>query len=467
MAAEEDKKKDEGKGFSGLSSLVSDIDVPTPSEPVKTQPQSEARPTAAATTPPSPAPQPRPQRAPTISTPPTSSSSAGKWVLGIAAVIGFFWLIGQANKSPSPPSPTYTPSAATQAPYTAPSPVVQPQAPSRPSEQTPPVGQGHSLSIPQIRYCLAEDIRLDGARGTVNNYNDSHVDQFNAMVADYNSRCGQYRYRPGSLESARRDVEPYRSELQSDGRNRFVSAYNSQRQQPQNSARERQPSFGTPAPHATRPEPDPTVLAIQEKLNQLGYKAGVADGFAGGGTRAAIMAFQRDKGLSQDGLATRQLLVQLEKQTSEGSRPNTANAAPPPSTAPTVPPTPAPGLASPKPGIPANAFVSGSNWYCKDGFKRVGDQCDAVIAPQNAFVSGANWYCKDGFKRVGDQCDAVIAPQNAFVSGANWYCKEGFKRVGNQCDAVIAPPNAFISGAGWYCKEGFKKSGEKCVSVFE
>jgi peptidoglycan hydrolase-like protein with peptidoglycan-binding domain len=498
VADDVDNKKNQGKGFAGLSSLVSDIDVPTPSEPVKTQPQSEPRPTAAETAPPSPPPRPRPQPAPTSSTQPTSGSSPRKWVLGAAALIGLFWLIGQANKNPSSPSPTYTPSAATQAPYSAPPPVAQPQVPSRPSEEAPPVGQGHSLSIPQIRYCLAEDIRLDGARGAVNNYNDSHVDRFNAMVADYNSRCSNFRYRRGALESARQDIEPYRNDLQSEGRNRFGGASKSQRQQSKNTARESQPSFGTLDPQTTRSEPSPTVLAIQKKLNQLGYDAGIADGLAGAGTRAAIVAFQRDKGLSQDGLATSNLLELLERQTSRPSGSSSAITPTPPSPAPAVPlaPPPAPGVASPKPGIPANAFVSGANWYCKEGFKRNGDQCDAVIAPQNAFVSGANWYCKEGFKRVGDQCDAVIAPQNAFISGANWYCKEGFrrigdqceaviapqnafisganwycrdgfKRVGNQCDAVIAPPNAFVSGASWYCKDGFKKAGERCISVSE
>ena len=92
-------------------------------------------------------------------------------------------------------------------------PVVQPQAPSRPSESKPSVGRNNVLSTAQIRYCLAEKIRLDAADTVLNNYSDSDVDRFNRYVNDYNSRCGEFRYRQGALESARRDVEPYRSKL--------------------------------------------------------------------------------------------------------------------------------------------------------------------------------------------------------------------------------------------------------------
>src|SRR3546814_13694003 len=89
------------------------------------------------------------------------------------------------------------------------SPPAQSQALSRPTGSKPPVGQNLVLSSEQIRYCLAEDIRMDGAKSAINNYSDYDVDRFNAMVADYNSGCGSFRYRSGALTSARRDFEPY------------------------------------------------------------------------------------------------------------------------------------------------------------------------------------------------------------------------------------------------------------------
>jgi hypothetical protein len=116
-------------------------------------------------------------------------------VLGIAAVIGVLWLIGQADKpTTSQRPPTHHPCKALRR-------AIRRQhsrkQPARPVESQPPVGQNTVLSTAQIRYCLAEDIRMDGAKAAVNNYIDSDVERFNAMVADYNSRCGSFRYRRG------------------------------------------------------------------------------------------------------------------------------------------------------------------------------------------------------------------------------------------------------------------------------
>ena len=298
---EEEHKKGEGKGFAGLSSLVSDVDTTPP-------PAAKAEPAVAAPSTERPAPQaaqlqPSQQRQTyqEPAQPSSSGSSGGKWALGIAAVIGVLWLIGQSGKSPTSPAPAYSPPAQTATPNY--SPPAEPQAPSRPQESMPPVGQSLVFSTAQIRYCLAEDIRLEGAKSAVNNYIDSDVGRFNAMVDDYNRRCGSFRYRSGALESARRDIEPYRSQLQSDGRSRFA----------------RTPSTGslsTPAPSRPapifdldsqfarlkemsggaenglgRPSPDATVLAVQRKLNELVYEAGTADGLMGRGTRSAIIAF--------------------------------------------------------------------------------------------------------------------------------------------------------------------------------
>lgn len=41
---------------------------------------------------------------------------------------------------------------------------------------------------------------------------------------------------------------------------------------------------------------------IQERLNSLGFNCGKVDGIFGGGTRAAVIAFQRAHGLSADGI---------------------------------------------------------------------------------------------------------------------------------------------------------------------
>lgn len=293
---EGEQKKGEGKGFAGLSSLVSDVDMPLP-------PAAKMEPAAAAPSTERPAPQPaQPQPSQQHQTyqepaqPPSSGSSGGKWMLGITTVIGVLWLIGQSDKSPTSPAPAYSPAAQSATPSY--SPPAEPQAPSRPQESMPPVGQDLVSSTAQIRYCLAEDIRMEGAKSALNNYTDSEVDRFNAMVSDYNRRCGSFRYRSGALESARRDIEPYRSQLQAEGRSRFARG-------PSNS------SLSAPAP--TRHAPDATVQAIQQKLNELGYNVGTPDGLTGRRTRAAIIAFQKDRGLASTGAADRALLLQLQQ----------------------------------------------------------------------------------------------------------------------------------------------------------
>jgi peptidoglycan hydrolase-like protein with peptidoglycan-binding domain len=164
-----------------------------------------------------------------------------------------------------------------------------------------------------MRYCLAEDIRMESAKSALNNYIDSDVDRFNAMVADYNSRCGSFRYRSGALESARRDIEPYRSQLQSEGRSRFARS---------------PPTGSLSTPAASRPAPDARVQAIQRKLNELGYEAGTADGLMGRGTHSAIIAFQQDRGLATTGVADQALLHQLQRAPAHSTATSTTNTPP-------------------------------------------------------------------------------------------------------------------------------------------
>ena len=254
----EEKNKGEDKGFAGLSSLVSDVDTTLPPPSPNKEPAAAA---PSAGRPGSQPAQPQPSQRQTYQEPAQPSSggsSGGKWVLGIAAVIGVLWLIGQSNKTTtSSPAPAYSPPAQSTAPSY--SPPAQPQAPSRPTESKPPVGRDLVFSRDQIRYCLAEDIRMDGGKSVLNNYRDYDVDRFNAMVADYNSRCGSFRYRSGALEGARRDIEPYRSQLQAEGRSRF--------------ARPSTGSLSTPAP--SRSNPNTAVSNAQSRtapgLESLSY----------------------------------------------------------------------------------------------------------------------------------------------------------------------------------------------------
>lgn len=56
------------------------------------------------------------------------------------------------------------------------------------------------------------------------------------------------------------------------------------------------------ANQAVKPVADPSILTAQEHLAALGYdQVGKPDGFAGKGTSAAILAFQKDRGLPETG----------------------------------------------------------------------------------------------------------------------------------------------------------------------
>lgn len=87
-------------------------------------------------------------------------------------------------------------------------------------EEQPPVGSGLTLSAPQIRYCVSEKIRLEGWQSGVDPRTQASIDAFNNGVDDYNSRCSQFRYKRGRLESVRDEVEPRRAELLAAGKAR-------------------------------------------------------------------------------------------------------------------------------------------------------------------------------------------------------------------------------------------------------
>ena len=305
---DEQREGKSGKGFAGLSSMVSDVEAAvTQAEHAKPELSTSSGATARgreSQQEPKAGQQPYQQSTQT----PSGGSSTGKWVLGIGALLGFIWLMSDSGTKNTSPAPNYLqsspPSVKTApAPTYQPSPVpARPPAPTRPLEEQPSVGTNNVLGPAQIRYCLAEDIRIEAAKGALNNYVESDVVRFNAMVADYNGRCAQFRYRRGALESARSEIEGIRSLLQAEGRNRFV----------------RTPALGSrqSSSDSARPSFDGVVLAIQRRLNELGYDVGAPDGFGGAKTSSAISAFQKDQGLAVDATPNTSLLSRLDAEIS-------------------------------------------------------------------------------------------------------------------------------------------------------
>jgi hypothetical protein len=222
------------RGFSSLSGMVSNVDIP----PVTSKPEHRPSPTASAAAAQTPkfaakpataapsVPSPRPQSQATAPhNPPLAPQSKGTawtaiWIIGGLVVL--LWL-ASLNQSNAPMTSTTA--------RTTSSGVSQPTTTARPIESTPAPGYDQSLSDSELRYCLAEDIRLNGEKERVdvverstNHYRRSDVDHFNGVVdaynqraADFNSRCGKYRYYQSVMARVRPEVESRRSQLLQEG----------------------------------------------------------------------------------------------------------------------------------------------------------------------------------------------------------------------------------------------------------
>jgi peptidoglycan hydrolase-like protein with peptidoglycan-binding domain len=76
-----------------------------------------------------------------------------------------------------------------------------------------------------------------------------------------------------------------------------------------------------PAPDTLHPgDEGEAVLALQQRLDSLGYWLGTPDGHYGGVTQQAVMAFQKVAGLSRDGIAGPATLAALETATRPAPR---------------------------------------------------------------------------------------------------------------------------------------------------
>lgn len=85
-------------------------------------------------------------------------------------------------------------------------------------EDRPSGGYGQVLDDDQIRYCLSQKIRLAGWEKTVDSYSGPSVDSFNHQVKDFNSICGNYKYRKGAVDRVQADVNTRFFQLERDGR---------------------------------------------------------------------------------------------------------------------------------------------------------------------------------------------------------------------------------------------------------
>jgi hypothetical protein len=247
MPGDDEKGAAARKGFAGLSALISDVDaeIAKANEAVKQRPVSPKT----SDTPSDPGslyessneePSREPNQLPIL-----RIGDSWKGMLAIGAIVSIMWFLTyvSGNKSNPESVKTSAPSAVTTRQLSRADPTKNTLVPDlekfvpvgpleekptiakptqeRLTEQKPPAGTDNILNEAQIRYCLSENIRLEGARFAVNKYIPAEVARFNLMVDDLNSRCAEFRYKRGTKESIQLEVYGNGTRLLAEGTGRF------------------------------------------------------------------------------------------------------------------------------------------------------------------------------------------------------------------------------------------------------
>ena len=181
-------------------------------------------------------------------------------------------------------------------------------SPSEPTYTKPSIGTNNVLSVPEIRWCVKEKIRIEKMQNYVTS--NRGINSVNSLIDDYNSRCGSYRYRSGALSQAQQDVEPFRNDIVKEAVREAV-ALDGKLATPLKT-KSSASKASTPSPKKENSQSD-LVRQVQQLLTDIGYAPGPVDGSYGRKTKEAIMIFQRHEGLVEDGLATEVLLRNLKK----------------------------------------------------------------------------------------------------------------------------------------------------------
>ena len=136
----------------------------------------------------------------------SESGSKLKWILGIGSIIVLYMMFSGG-------SPPKQKSVSSQSAYTATAPktnVTPPQT--KPAELTidvPPVGRDNTLNLPQLRWYFREKIRIETMRDLPTT--NRAIGEFNAIVDNYNSRCGSFRYKQSLFTQAQKDIDAIRA----------------------------------------------------------------------------------------------------------------------------------------------------------------------------------------------------------------------------------------------------------------
>jgi hypothetical protein len=161
-------------------------------------------------------------------------------------------------------------------------------------ETKPGVGTNLVLGTSEIRYCLFQRARLEYLQKRVS---ESLYNSFNAMVDDYNDRCSSYRYMESNMRVAQADAAAHAREIDQSAQ-RILDDW----------IRVTAPAWATPSAAPLGASVDPTAPTkdlstpwgasqVQLRLQSLGFYKGQVDGMWGLGSKSALRAWKRSKGL--------------------------------------------------------------------------------------------------------------------------------------------------------------------------
>jgi TonB family protein len=232
-----DQSDKPAKGFSGFGDLVSDVEgdvaqrstaaprtSPPPTSPQRTTPGSTSQAAAGERPRESHDTGSRAESAPSQRpAPPTGHSSTPRNI--VLAFVGLVILVLVIKRDPSPNVDSVYEPPAPVAPDFAPSSAAPPTAPTTidDGEVRPPIQSGQALSDNEIRYCIAEQIRISAMDPLIDSTSQIDIGYYNDAVRDLNSRCGSFRYRRGVLQSVTAEVEARRAAVEQAGRKRWVA----------------------------------------------------------------------------------------------------------------------------------------------------------------------------------------------------------------------------------------------------
>ena len=90
-------------------------------------------------------------------------------------------------------------------------------------ETEPAPGSNNLLAISEINYCLAQDSRISTVQLLVDRTSQAAIVAYNAAVADFNSRCSQYRYKEADMARATAAVKAHQAEIDSQAQQWLLS----------------------------------------------------------------------------------------------------------------------------------------------------------------------------------------------------------------------------------------------------